>query len=112
MLDVDSSQLKTSLTYKEHSEFVRLSEFFNGLENTGQRLIVRSQSDSRSGLYFSLNLKVLELGMNGLSAIPHNLFKPLRNLENLDLSQNHIKKILRSNFDGLSKFKSPEFRGE
>lgn len=61
MLDVDSSQLKTSLTYKEHSDFVRLSEFFNGRENTGQRFIVRSQSDSRTGLYFSLSLKVLEL---------------------------------------------------
>ena len=61
MLDVDSSQLKTSLTYKEHSDFVRLPEFFNGRENTGQRLIVRSQSDSRSGLYFSLSLNVLEI---------------------------------------------------
>ena len=61
MLDVDSSQLKTSLSYKEHADFVRLSEFFNARENTSQRLIVRSQSDSRTGLYFSLNLKVLEL---------------------------------------------------
>ena len=61
MLAAEGLSLKTSLAYKEHADFVRLSEFFNGRENTGRRAIVRSQPDSRTGLYFSLALKVAEL---------------------------------------------------
>jgi hypothetical protein len=49
-------ELQTRLVYKDHVDFVRLSEFFNGREDSSGRAIVRSQPKSRTGLYFSLNI--------------------------------------------------------
>jgi hypothetical protein len=49
-------ELQTRLVYKEHGDFMRLSEFFNGREDSSGRAIVRSQPKSRTGLYFSLNI--------------------------------------------------------
>ena len=49
-------ELQTRIVYKEHGDFVRLSEFFNGREDSSGRAIVRSQPNSRTGLYFSLNI--------------------------------------------------------
>ena len=40
----------------EGHRFVRLSEYFTGKENTGNRMIVRSQPEERTGLYFILRL--------------------------------------------------------
>lgn len=37
-------------------DFERISEFFTGQENTSGRLILRSQPDSRDGIYFILLL--------------------------------------------------------
>jgi hypothetical protein len=36
--------------------FNRISEYFTGQENTGSRIILRTQQDERSGLYFILRL--------------------------------------------------------
>jgi len=48
--------LKTRLVFKEHADFMRLTEFFGRKENPSGRAIVRSQPRSRAGLYFSLNI--------------------------------------------------------
>jgi len=42
--------------YIEREAFVRISEYLSGRENTGDRVIVRSNSDARSGFYFVLLL--------------------------------------------------------
>ena len=36
--------------------FLRISEYFTGKENTGRRIILRTQPQERSGMYFILNL--------------------------------------------------------
>lgn len=54
-------RLKTQLAYKEHADFVRVTEFLNGRENLGSRAVVRTQPQSRTGLYFSLAVRVGEL---------------------------------------------------
>ena len=53
--------LKTYLTYKEHGDFVRISEFLDGKENSGGRAIVRTRPRDRTGLYFSLAVKAASL---------------------------------------------------
>ena len=42
--------------YIEEKDFQRISEYFSGLENTGRRIITRSRSDARSGMYFVITL--------------------------------------------------------
>ena len=51
---------------KEEGDFKRISEFFTGKENTGRRLICRSQEDRRAGVYFALTLP------GGLKEVPAN----------------------------------------
>tara|TARA_Y100000588_G_scaffold148801_1_gene162808 strand:- start:13 stop:504 length:492 start_codon:yes stop_codon:yes gene_type:complete len=45
-----------AIRFVEAKNFVRLSEYFTGRENPGNRLICRSQPEERSGLYFILTL--------------------------------------------------------
>lgn len=42
--------------YMEESDFKRIREFLTGVEEQGNRTIVRSQPDQRRGFYFSLRL--------------------------------------------------------
>ena len=37
--------------------FTRISEFFTGRENPGERIILRTQADNRAGLYFLIRVK-------------------------------------------------------
>ena len=53
--------LKTYLTYKKQGDFVRVSEFLDGKENSGGRAIVRTRPKDRTGLYFSLAVKAASL---------------------------------------------------
>ena len=46
-----------SVRYLEKQAFLRVSEYFSGKENQGNRLICRSKPDSRAGLYIVLSLK-------------------------------------------------------
>ena len=46
-----------SLRYLEKQAFLRISEYFYGKENVGNRLICRSRPDARAGLYVILSLK-------------------------------------------------------
>lgn len=46
-----------SVRYLEKQSFLRISEYFDGKENTGNRLVCRSKPDSRAGLYLILSLK-------------------------------------------------------
>ena len=46
-----------SVRYLEKQAFLRISEYFDGKENTGSRLICRSKPDARAGLYIVLSLK-------------------------------------------------------
>ena len=46
-----------SIRYLEKQAFLRISEYFDGKENAGNRLICRSRPDARSGLYLILSLK-------------------------------------------------------
>ena len=46
-----------SVRYLEKESFLRISEYFDGKENTGNRLICRSKPDVRAGLYAILSLK-------------------------------------------------------
>lgn len=46
-----------SVRYLEKQAFLRISEYFDGKENTGNRLICRSKPDIRAGLYIVLSLK-------------------------------------------------------
>ena len=46
-----------SIRYLEKQAFLRISEYFDGKENTGNRLICRSKPDIRAGLYLVLSLK-------------------------------------------------------
>ena len=42
--------------YIEGKSFERISEYFTGVENTSNRVIVRSRPQERSGLYFIITL--------------------------------------------------------
>ena len=46
-----------SVRYLEKQAFLRISEYFDGKENTGNRLICRSKPEARAGLYLVLSLK-------------------------------------------------------
>ena len=46
-----------SIRYLEKQAFLRISEYFDGEENAGNRLICRSRPDARAGLYVILSLK-------------------------------------------------------
>ena len=46
-----------SIRYLEKQAFLRISESFDGKENTGNRLICRSRPDARAGLYLIVSLK-------------------------------------------------------
>ena len=41
-----------SHSFHEHYDFVRISEYFSGKENTSGQIILRSQENHRTGLYF------------------------------------------------------------
>ena len=41
-----------SHSFREHYDFVRISEYFSGKENTSGQIILRSQENQRTGLYF------------------------------------------------------------
>lgn len=43
--------------YRDEQSFVRLSEYFDGQENPGKNILLRSQPDSREGFYFSIRLE-------------------------------------------------------
>ena len=50
-----SSEAKLQLldcSFKDHYDFVRISEYFTGKENTSGRVIERTQETDRTGLYF------------------------------------------------------------
>ena len=46
-----------SIRYLDKQAFLRVSEYFDGKENTGNRLICRSKPEARAGLYLVLTLK-------------------------------------------------------
>lgn len=48
--------LEVKPRYIEEESFVRISEYWTGKENTGDRVILRSQVGERSGYYFTLVL--------------------------------------------------------
>ena len=54
--NVSNSLLKVQVRFHPANDFVRLSEFFTGHENTGNYTILRSQKE-RSGLYFYVPLE-------------------------------------------------------
>ena len=43
-----------SHSFREHYDFVRISEYFSGKENTSGQIILRSQENQRTGLYFHI----------------------------------------------------------
>lgn len=51
------AKLQTQWSYKQAEEFQRISEFFTGKENLGNRVVLRSNPENRNGLYFSLFIK-------------------------------------------------------
>jgi len=51
------AQLQTQWSYKQAEEFQRISEFFTGKENLGNRIVLRSIPENRNGLYFSVYIK-------------------------------------------------------
>ena len=42
--------------YLPRETFLRISEYFTGVENTGRRLILRTNPEMRAGMYFILSL--------------------------------------------------------
>lgn len=46
-----------SLSFREHYDFVRISEYFSGKENTSGQIILRSQENQRRGLYFHIAIR-------------------------------------------------------
>lgn len=46
----------SSLAYFETADFVRISEYFTGKENTSGRVILRTEEGDRAGLYFRLKI--------------------------------------------------------
>lgn len=47
---------KVQVRYKPEETFKRISEYFTGKENQGNRLIVRIPNDERAGLYWIIQL--------------------------------------------------------
>ena len=60
-----ASDLKTQWSYRSAEDYERISEFFTGKENPGNRVIVRSTPENRQGMYFSVMIKD---GVNSLPA--------------------------------------------
>ena len=61
----------------EGHRFVRLSEYFTGKENPGNRMIVRSQPDERTGLYFILRLDRPVCDIQDASKVRMSMLLPL-----------------------------------
>jgi len=82
--------------YMETKQFQFISEFFLGHEVQGNRTILRTQDDSRQGLYFTLKLTKAFLGQSNLQAILEVI--PADDKEtasySFDLSSEKIKKNL------------------
>lgn len=55
--------------YRDEQSFVRLSEYFDGKENPGKAILLRTQPESREGFYFSIRLN----GTNGQPLQPGTL---------------------------------------
>ena len=47
-----------SLSFHDHYDFVRVSEYFTGKENFSGKVILRTKQENRSGLYFRVKLKM------------------------------------------------------
>ena len=45
------------LEYREDASFKRISEYFTGEENTGRRIVLRTQDSDRNGFYFSFRIE-------------------------------------------------------
>ncbi len=43
--------------WRSAESFERISEYFNGQENTGRHIVLRTQPDSRAGYYFLIRAK-------------------------------------------------------
>jgi len=61
----------------EGHRFVRLSEYFTGKENTGNRMIVRSQPEERTGMYFILRLDRPVCDIQDASTVRMSMLLPL-----------------------------------
>lgn len=51
----------------EAEQFIRISEYFTGKENTGKRVILRSDPDHRGGLYFVVRFS------ESVQSLPENI---------------------------------------
>ena len=55
--------------WREADSFKRISEYFNGKENTGGQLILRTHPEERSGYYFLLRLNHASAAVNAQAVL-------------------------------------------
>ena len=69
-----------SQSYWEHNDFVRVSEYFTRKENTSNRIILRTQEESRAGFYF-----FIEIESNNLALKASDLSLELKVLDSVSI---------------------------
>lgn len=53
----DLSIVRVYSSWRDAASFKRISEYFDGKENTGREIVLRSHPDQRTGYYFLVRLK-------------------------------------------------------
>jgi hypothetical protein len=70
-------------SFFSHYDFVRVSEYFTGKENTSGRVILRSHEGKRDGLYLLIDLGLKEK-VSGVQSRPHKLQLQILDSQSLD----------------------------
>jgi hypothetical protein len=78
--DIDSVRIKeVKPRYMAESDFVRLREYYSGIESTGRRMILRSDPDVRAGYYFTLVLDTRIGKLPRGTRVEANVYTPFAN---------------------------------
>ena len=68
-------------SFHQHYDFVRVSEYFTGKENTGGRYIARTKPEDRSGMYFWI---ATDIAKESINASDHKLVLKILDSASID----------------------------
>jgi hypothetical protein len=102
--DIDAVSIKeVKPRYMEEADFVRLREYYSGVENTGRRMILRSDPDARAGYYFTLVLDTRIGKLPRGTRVEANLYTPFSNeMQSFEFTLPRERPRTREIFVGLT----------
>ncbi len=89
--------------YMDEADFVRLREYYSGAENTGRRMILRTDPDVRAGYYFTLVLDTRIGKLPRGTRVETSVFTPFSNeLQSFEFTLPRERPRTREIFIGLT----------